>query len=61
MLLGVSQAPIYRVNGKYRRRIVVKCKNSKRLRALLRAAVAEAGEAKLFRQVSFYLDMNGEI
>ncbi len=61
VLLGVSQAPIYRVNGKYRRRIVVKCKNSKRLRALLRAAVAEAGEAKLFRQVSFYLDMNGEI
>lgn len=61
VLLSVSQAAVYRVGGKFRRRIVVKCKNNRRFRDLLRQAVAEADSEKLFRGVSVYLDMNGEI
>lgn len=61
VLLGVSQAPVYRINGKYRRRVIVKCRNSRRFRDLLRQAVAEADGQKLLRGVSVYLDMNGDI
>jgi len=61
VLLGVSQASVYRVNGKFRLRIVVKCKNNRRFRDLVRQTVAEADGEKLFRGVSVYLDMNGDI
>ena len=61
VLLSVSQASVYRVSGKYRLRIVVKCKNNRRFRDLIRQAVADADKENLFRGVSVYLDMNGEI
>lgn len=61
VLLGVSQAAVYRVSGKYRLRIIVKCKNNRRFRDLVRQTVSEADGEKLFRGVSVYLDMNGDI
>jgi primosomal protein N' (replication factor Y) len=35
MVFGPFEAPVYKVENKYRMRMVLKCKNNKRLRALL--------------------------
>lgn len=40
-LYGPFEAPVYRLNGKYRRRLVLKCRNGRRLRAFLRHAAEE--------------------
>ena len=61
ILLGVSQAGIYRVNGRFRYRIVMKCKNNKKFRAFLRRAFVEASNQKLFSRISVFVDINGEI
>ncbi len=60
-LLGVSQAGIFRLNGRFRFRIVIKCRNNKKFRALLRQAFAEASNQKLFSRISVFVDINGEI
>ncbi|MEG2597369.1 MAG: helicase-related protein, partial [Oscillospiraceae bacterium] len=60
VLLGVTQAGIYRINGKYRYRIVLKCKNSRKFRSLLRRVVAAASKARVFGRKAVYSDMNGE-
>ncbi len=61
VLLGVSQASVYRVNNRYRYRIVIKCKNNKKFRAFLRRAFEEASNQKLFSRISVFVDINGEI
>lgn len=61
VLLGVSEAGVYRINGRYRLRIILKCKNNRRFRCLLRAAIAQADRNKLFSKASIYVDMNGDI
>ena len=61
VLLGVSQAGVYRVNGRYRYRIVMKCRSSKKFRAMLRSAFMEASKRKIFSRVSVFVDINGEI
>lgn len=61
VLLGVSEAGVYRMNGRFRLRIILKCKNNRRFRNLLRAAIAEADRNKLFSKASIFVDMNGEI
>ncbi len=60
-LLGVTQAAVFRLNGKFRFRIVMKCKNNRKFRALLRRVFAEASNRKLFSRISVFVDMNGEI
>ncbi len=61
VLLGVSEAGIYRLNGRFRLRIILKCKNNRRMRSLLRAAIAEGESKRLFQKTSVYIDMNGEL
>ena len=61
VLLGVSEAGIYRLNGRFRLRVILKCRNNRRLRALLRQAVAEGEAGRLFQKTSVYIDMNGEL
>jgi primosomal protein N' (replication factor Y) len=61
VLLGVSEAGVYRMNGRFRLRIILKCKNNRRFRSLLRAAIAEADRNRLFSKASIYVDMNGDI
>ncbi len=61
VLLGVSEAGVYRINGRYRLRIIMKCKNNRRFRQLLRAAITEADQNRLFSKASIYVDMNGDI
>ena len=61
VLLGVSEAGVYRINGRFRLRIILKCKNNRRLRTLLRQAIAEGESGRLFQQTSVYIAMNGEL
>jgi primosomal protein N' (replication factor Y) len=61
VLLGVSQAGVYRVNNKFRYRILMKCRNTRRFRRLLREAFAAASEQKLLGRITVFVDINGEI
>ncbi len=58
-ILGPSPAKIIKVGGKFRYRIIIKCKNSKRFREMLKTALCETGKLN-FRSVSVYADMNPE-
>ena len=48
-------------NGSSRSRIIVKCRNNKAFRELLRQVMSAAYKDKAFEKVSFYADFNGEI
>ena len=61
VLLGVSEAGVYRLNGRFRLRIILKCKNNRRFRNLLRGVIAQAAGNRLFSKTSIYVDMNGDI
>lgn len=61
VLLGVSEAGVYRLNGRFRLRIILKCKNNRRFRSLLRSVIAQAAGDRLFSKTSIYVDMNGDI
>ena len=59
--LGPHPASIYRMNNKYRYRIIIKCRANAGFRALLETVMKTAGKDRLFSRVSFYADINGEI
>ena len=61
VILGAAPAAIYRMSGRYRVRIVLKCRNNAATRALIRRSVVEEEEKDLPYGVSIYLDMNGDI
>ncbi len=56
IILGPSPATVPRVNGKYRYRIIIKCKNNKEFRSMLRKAI----DIKLSGQTSVSVDINPE-
>ncbi len=57
-VMGPSPAGVLRVAGRYRYRILVKCRADKRFRALLSTLLAQSGEQPLYRKVSLFADMN---
>ncbi len=54
---GPFEAPVYRMNNKYRMRMVIKCKNNKRTRALFRAILREFAQ-DLIRKLTVSIDIN---
>ncbi len=54
---GPFEAPVYKVNGKFRMRMVIKCKSNKRTRALLRAVLNEFAQ-DLIRKLTVTVDIN---
>ena len=56
IILGPSPSGIARVNNKYRYRMIIKCKNNKRFREMLKNAI----NIKLIRDVTVSVDMNPE-
>ena len=50
-----------RINGSYRAKIIVKCRNSRKFRDMLRFVMLSTYKMPEFRKVSFYVDFNGEI
>ena len=57
IILGPSAATVPKVNNKYRFKMLIKCKNGKRLRELLRKAI----DFKNDNDVSIIIDINPEV
>ena len=60
-VLGPSACSVAKVNGKYRYRIIIKCKNNKEFRSVMQATLLDAYKSPALDKVSFFADMNGEI
>lgn len=60
-VLGPSKAVNARINGKYRYRLIIKCKNNKLFREFISYTLLKAYQCKDLERVSFYADLNGEI
>jgi primosomal protein N' (replication factor Y) len=57
-LMGPSPASVYKVNGRYRYRIIMKCKNDKSVRALISNLLTEFGKSGKFKKSAIFADMN---
>ena len=56
-VFGPFEAPLYRVKDTYRMRFVIKCRNSKPLRALIHRIMAEFS-ADYKQKIQIFADMN---
>ncbi len=59
ILLGPTMSS--RINGSYRAKIIIKCRNNKAFRDIIRRVMAAAYKDAAFKDVSFFVDFNGEI
>lgn len=59
-VLGPARYVVSKVNGRFRWRLILKCRNSPRLRELMELTLKEAGADKAFGRVTFFADMNGD-
>ncbi len=57
LVFGPMEAPVYKVNEKYRMRLLLKCRFNARTRALLRTMYAEFSD-KFARKVTLAIDVN---
>ena len=60
IVLGPAPARVFRVSGKYRFRLILKCKNSTRFRAMLSSLLRRVGKDKRFANVTTVIDINPE-
>lgn len=60
-VLGPAQSGIARINGKFRYRLILKCKNNSQTREFIRKILLKTAEYREFSNVNIYADMNGEI
>ncbi len=59
-ILGPSPAQVVRVGGKYRYRMLIKCKNNKDFRAMMAQALKAFGTAKGLSGTTAFVDINPE-
>lgn len=60
-ILGPSKCSVARIGGKFRYRLIIKCKNNAAFRSLMRETLLDAYKSAKLDKVSFYVDLNGEI
>lgn len=60
-VLGPVQCTYGKLNGKYRYRIILKCKNNAAFRQFIRQLLCSTGSYKEFARVRVFADMNGDI
>lgn len=60
-LLGISKPYIYKLNDRFRFRIIIKCHNNIHFRRFLKPALKNTMSKKEFASVRLYADFNGEI
>lgn len=60
-ILGPARCAAAKINGRYRYRLIIKCRNSSTLRRLVENSLKAAGQDKMFANVGFFADMNGEM
>lgn len=59
-VLGPVKCSYGRINGKYRYRIIMKCKNTAEIRGFISALLVNASKLKEMKKVTLYADMNGD-
>ena len=59
-VLGPSPASVKKVSGRYRYKIILKCRNNARFREMMRFLLCESGSDPANREVTTYADMNPE-
>ena len=57
-VLGPSQAYVYKVNNKYRYKTIIKCRNSKDLRSVIKETLLEFSKNKEFKNIGITVDIN---
>lgn len=57
-ILGPSPAGVFKVNNKYRFKLVLKCRNDSRFRTMLMTLLESFGSVKEYRDVTVYADMH---
>jgi primosomal protein N' (replication factor Y) len=60
-VLGPGKCAYGKINGKFRYRIILKCKNTKEFRKFIHEILIKIAENKEFSGVSVYSDINGDI
>lgn len=60
IVLGPSPCNIPKISNKYRFRLIIKCKNSKRFRELVLKTLKETGKNIKYKNVSVFADINPE-
>ena len=60
-VLGPTRSGTGRANGKYRNKLIIKCKNNAAFRKIIAAALKTAYADANFKYVGIYVDINGEI
>ncbi len=60
VVLGPAPCAAKKINGRFRYRLILKCRSSSSLRKLIEGSLKAAGTDEMFRNVSFFADMNGE-
>ncbi|MCL1823860.1 MAG: primosomal protein N' [Oscillospiraceae bacterium] len=60
-VLGPSKSGVGRVNGKYRRKLIIKCKNSPAFRKIISDSLKTAYADNDFKYTGITVDINGEI
>ncbi|MCM1392231.1 MAG: primosomal protein N' [Ruminococcus sp.] len=58
IILSPMPPRISKVNNKYRYRIIIKCRNNKRFRALISRLLIEFGKCSAYKNVTFTADIN---
>lgn len=58
---GVLKAAHSRMNGKYRRRIIMKFKNNPEMRGFISDILREGAKLKDMKKITFYADINGDV
>ena len=59
-VLGPIKASYGRLNGKYRWRIIMKCKNNAEIRGFISAVLKEGAKLNEMKKIAFYADLNGD-
>lgn len=60
-VLGPAQSGIAKINGKFRYRLILKCKNNRETREFIRSVLLKTAGHREFSNVNIYADMNGDI
>jgi primosomal protein N' (replication factor Y) len=60
-VLGPTKSGTGRIGGKYRHKLIIKCRNSAAFREIISGALKTAYSDPCFKHAGIYIDINGEI
>jgi primosomal protein N' (replication factor Y) len=59
-VLGPVKCSYGKINGKFRYRIIMKCKNNAEMRSFISGILTESPKLRKMTKITFYVDMNGD-